>query len=210
MNDKRFIILNEIGRGVIVALSNKKKQQKAAKRTAKRKQVAKQLKQQQLVPKEVIMQRQLQHAARCPIHECYVPDNLASEGTGNITFSRKLDNGKIAVVSILLDIWETGVKDCVFAEISESNFMSMLSDMQSGDGNYLQQSPEHVLKLINGAIDFARKNGDVEPSASYDTVLPLFHDVDTNNCDVEFEYGQQQCLRSHRQGLVASMRDTYL
>src|SRR5262245_23564829 len=50
-------------------------------------------------------------AGEAPLHGCLVPAGLFESGIGTVVVSRKLTDGRIVAAVFLLDVWCLGVKD---------------------------------------------------------------------------------------------------
>ncbi len=113
-----------------MALDVRKRQQKLAKKAAKRKAV--------LATKKYVGQGEgfLSHvgqtlpAADAPIHECLMPERLFDIGLGSVIVSRRLPNGFIDAAVFLVDVFCLGIKDAFHSRLSPAEYAQRLAHLQ--------------------------------------------------------------------------------
>lgn len=162
----------------------KKLAKKRTKDLAKKKQIARE--------KNVLQSfsGQIQVAARGAIDRCLISESLLDpeQKFGSILLSRKIPDGRVLFVRLLVDGMCLGVKD---ADASTC-FPSMLSEMMDRitQSDPLQDaSPAAAKKLLESAVDFAGQFG-LRPHPLYEKTRLLWDDIDATQCDVEFEFGR--------------------
>ena len=126
-------------------------------------------------------------AAQSPIHEVLVPAKLFESGMGNLIFSRRLADGRVAAGAFLLDVFCLGAKDA-FATIVTAHEYDQLLLGWSMSEEHQPMEPACFRKLVEGAIAYARDLG-FSPHANYAMAGQLFGDVNTADCATRFKYG---------------------
>ena len=85
----------------------KQQERRAAKRKAKQESASKR--------NSATLAEQIAAAARHPVHDCWVSDDLWKQGIGYVTLSRELPYGGIAFAMFLVDRYCLGVKNALDA-----------------------------------------------------------------------------------------------
>ena len=127
--------------------------------------------------------------ANCPIHECLVPQGLFEQGIGNLAFSRRLPDGRIALGMFLLDVFCLGVKNAFSTTLSTTNYEQRIHDWR-GPETLKPTPPACLRKLVEGGVAYARELG-FNPHPDYAVTSQIFGDVDASACSTEFTYGQE-------------------
>jgi len=131
---------------------------------------------------------QMQWASRYSVHSCYVSDRiLGDQGLGVIYLNRKLSDGRIAMMFLLIDALCLGVKDAGAKFCTESELEEIVDRSSSGAG-LVSVDPSYARKLTEDAIAFAHSLGFV-PHPDYRKVAPLWGDIDPSVCDQTFQFG---------------------
>ena len=128
-------------------------------------------------------------SANCPIHECLVPQNLFEQGIGNLIFSRRLPDGRIALGMFLLDVFCLGVKNAFFVTPPRKEYEQRIHHWP-GPETFQPMPPECLRKLVEGGVAYARELG-FNPHPGYAVVSQIFGDVDASACSTEFVYGHE-------------------
>src|SRR5499427_10896179 len=113
-----------------MALDARKRQQKLAKKAAKRKAVVATKKSLGEVGGLVSRGRQVMPAADAPIHACLVAESLFDIGIGNVIVSRKMPNGFIGAAFFLVDVFCLGIKDIIYDVMSPAEYDQRLAGLQ--------------------------------------------------------------------------------
>jgi hypothetical protein len=196
-----------------MATSEHKRQEKLARRTAKRKQ------KQQGLPSAVgpisrapslvtriergrlqdqgagpagglrLTSAQLQQLAAAPVHQCLIPEPLFKTGIGNVVFSREIGEGGIAVSVFLVDVYCLGVKDAWIKAMSQESYQAMVRYL-GRNASFKKASPECVRKLVENAEAYARDLG-FEPHPDHQVSRLIFGDVDAGACSTRFTFGHE-------------------
>jgi hypothetical protein len=172
-----------------MASNERKRQEKLARKAAKRKQHVQSIKTSIVKPiSELSPSTQMRRAVDAPVYECLIPEELFELGIGNVVFSRELPDGDIALVVFLLDVYCLGVKDTTFNVVPEDEYRSILRGMAQ-IATYASIDPPCARKLVEEAEAYAADLG-FKPHADYRLSGMIFGDIDTNACSMSFEFGK--------------------
>lgn len=166
-----------------MALDAKRRQKKLAKRSAKRK-AQRVDKRSKASPDSYPAAR----AARFPIHDCLVPDNLFEMGIGTVILSRALPNGEFALAMFLVDVYCLGVKDAFYRVLPPHEY-ALYVDRMAENGDFEEVHPSCLRKLVEGAVHYAGDLG-FAPHSDYGRAAKLFGDIDAAVCPVRYTYGK--------------------
>jgi hypothetical protein len=169
-----------------MAIDQKKRQKKLAKKAAKRKVVLAEKRKRDSFP--VTKDQVLWAASISPIHECLVPKGIFDTGLGDVIISRKMPDGSIAASVFLVDAFCLGVKDCFFTIVSKSKYEQRVMILEQNE-KLERVEPEYAVKLIENAVSYAENLG-FKPHKDYPTVKKIFGTIDPSFCQSEFEYGK--------------------
>src|SRR5438105_4764602 len=157
-----------------MALDARKRQQRLAKKAAKRKAVLATKKSAWSAGGVVPHGRHAVPAAGAPIHECLVPDNLFDIGIGNVIVSRKMPNGFIGAAVFLVDVFCLGIKDTFYDVLSPAEYDHRLAGLQHETFRALP--PPCARKLVEEAEAYARDLG-FTPHSDYQRARQSFGDL---------------------------------
>ena len=170
-----------------MALDARKRQQKLAKKAAKRKAVVAIKKSLGEVDGLVSRGRQALPAASAPIHECLVPDSLFDIGIGNVIVSRRMPNGFIGAAFFLVDVFCLGIKDAFYDVLSPAEYDYRLAGLQHE--TFRAIPPACARKLVEGAEAYARDLG-FTPHPDYQRARQIFGDLDATACPTRYVFGK--------------------
>ena len=170
-----------------MVLDARKRQQKLAKKAAKRKAVVATKKSLGEAGGLVSHGRHAVPAAGAPIHECLVPDRLFDIGIGNVIVSRRMPNGVIGAAVFLLDVFCLGVKDAFYDVLSPAEYDHRLTGLQHETFRAIH--PTCARKLVEGAEAYARDLG-FNPHADYQRARQIFGDLDATTCPTQYVFGR--------------------
>jgi hypothetical protein len=170
-----------------MALDARKRQQKLAKKAAKRKAVVATKKSMGEVGGLVSHGRHTMPTASAPIHECLIPDSLFDLGIGNVIVSRKMPNGFIGAAFFLVDVFCLGIKDAFYDVLSPAEYDHRLSGLQHETFRALH--PTCARKLVEGAEAYARDLG-FNPHPDYQLARRIFGDLDATVCPTHYVFGK--------------------
>ena len=170
-----------------MALDARKRQQKLAKKTAKRKAA--------LVTRSGpgqgnvarVQPRQVALAAQSPVHECLTIDKLFELGIGPVILSRALPNARIGAAFFLLDVYCLGVKNAFFAVMSPAEYREQV--LNTPGGRLLKITPACGRKLVEAAEAYARNLG-FSPHPDYRLAHSIFGEIDATACLEQFTFGK--------------------
>ena len=170
-----------------MALDARKRQQKLAKKAAKRKAV--------LATKKYAGQGesflspvgQTLPAVDAPIHECLMPERLFDIGLGSVIVSRRLPNGFIGAAVFLVDVFCLGIKDAFYSRLSQAEYAQRVAHLQHETFKPLQ--PACARKLVEEAEAYARDLG-FPPHPDYQRARRIFGDIEATACSEHFVFGK--------------------
>jgi hypothetical protein len=167
-----------------MAIDPRKRQKKQERRAAKRKS-----KQRELVQtKTAGIDERLTVATKAPILDCWVTENLWTQGMGYVGLSRQLPDGSVALALFLVDRYCLGVKNALVAIEGRFSHDSRMRELNSQFAS-AELSAAAARKLVEGAVDYARALG-FAPHPDYHKAKLIFGDIDARECLQEFEFGK--------------------
>ncbi len=169
-----------------MAMDEKRRQKKLAKKAAKRKAKLSDKKDARISVSAGAQNIAL--ALNSPVHECIVPEGLFEVGIGNILISRKMPNGNLALSVFLLDVYCLGVKNAFFFIMSQSEYDDRIRSIKR-DADFKSFPPECGRKLVESAEAYAGALG-FNPHPDYDSAGKIFEDIDAGKCPMQFEFGK--------------------
>jgi hypothetical protein len=170
-----------------MALDARKRQQKLAKKAAKRKAVVAAKKTLGEVGGVVSHRRHAVPVAGAPIHECLVPESLFDIGIGNVIVSRKLPNGFIGAAFFLVDVFCLGIKDAFYDVLSPAEYDYRVSGLEHETFRAIH--PTCARKLVEGAEAYALDLG-FNPHPDYQRTRQIFGDLDATACPTHYVFGK--------------------
>ena len=165
----------------------RKRQQKLAKKAAKRKAVLATKKPVGSADGVVPHGRHALPAASAPIHECLVADSLFDIGIGNVIVSRKMPNGFIGAAFFLVDVFCLGIKDTFYEVLSPAEYDYRVSGLQHETFRAIH--PTCARKFVEGAEAYARDLG-FPPHPDYQRARQIFGDLDATVCPTHYVFGR--------------------
>lgn len=170
-----------------MALSEKQKQKKLAKKKQKRKIHVKALN----LNKTAI--NKTDDYADLQIYECLTPDNLFESGLGTVIIARRTPDGGIALSAFVVDVFCLGVKNALFKVTSEHEYEQtvkpqLMSDYE--DVEFKKIQPSCARSLIEGAVEYAKNLG-FSSHPNYKDAKQIFGDIDATVCPVKYHYGKE-------------------
>ncbi len=164
-----------------MAIDEKRRQKKLAKKAAERKV-------RQAQRKSLTTGGTAAVAARFPIGDCLVPTDLFKEGIGTVVLTRSLPRGEIAVAGFLVDTYCLGVKNALYHVISPAEYDYYRGQIEA-QTPLERVHPSCLRKLVEGAVQYARDLG-FSPHPDYARAAQLFGDIDAAACSVRYTYGK--------------------
>jgi hypothetical protein len=131
---------------------------------------------------------QAARAATLPIRYCLLNENLFDVGIGTMILVRGSTVGPVVVGAFLLDSYCRGVKDVVFRTM-EGNQLDSYLDMVDEAMPLVPVDPSFARKLLRDLVQWSASLGFLPPR-DFTAVERLFGDVDPQNCETEFAFGQ--------------------
>lgn len=169
-----------------MAKSEQQQQKKLAKKRAKEKQKHRAMVQRQQVLAS--LSGQMQWASAFPVHRCYISDDLWGEsGIGVVLLTRALNDGRVAMMYLLLDIHCLGVREAGGELLTLAAFDRLFQRSQAAS-SFTAVDPARARKLTEAAIAYAQSIG-FPPHPDYRRVAPLWGAIDPAACTEEFTFG---------------------
>jgi hypothetical protein len=131
----------------------------------------------------------LEMTASAPILHCCAAVSLWDQGIGPVLISRQLSNGKVAVVSFLVDMYCLGVKNVLMNITPQGVYQHSVYDKMARQNKLVPMKPECARKLVEGAVAYALDLG-FPPYADYRVAKQIFGDISAESCSEEFTYGK--------------------
>jgi hypothetical protein len=123
------------------------------------------------------------------VDRCLVSNEILQSGRklGTVIIARRMPDGRLGCVRILVDGFCLGVKAAHADFIFPGVLSDMLDHMREVE-TFRSVTPSFGRKLVEGSIAYARKFG-LEPAACYKKYEPIWGDIDVNDCATEFQFG---------------------
>ena len=161
----------------------KKLAKKRSKELAKKKEAARAKNALQSLPGQVLA------ASSGAIERCMISESLLDpdEKFGSILISRKIQDGRVLFVRLLIDGMCLGVKDAD-AQVCYPSVLSEMIERMANVETMQDAIPEAAWKLAESAVEFAAQFG-FEPHDLYEKTRPMWNGIDASLCDTEFVFG---------------------
>jgi len=168
-----------------MARDPKKRQKKLAKHNAKRKE-----KHRALVRKHNVgLPDRLMAASKFPVVDCWIGDNVADQGMGQVLLSRELPDGNVAVAVFLVDSSCLGVKDAFAELLPRSDYNDKYRRKLRSHMPMYDAEPAAAKKLLEGAVEYAHNIG-FRPHPDYERAVLLFGPVNAADSEATFTFGR--------------------
>ena len=186
-----------------MALTEQQKQKKANQKKQKRSTQAKSN------SAQLLLEKITPHLEN-PFYECLMPNNLFESGIGNILISRISSKGEVAVASFIVDVYCLGVKKVLFKTMPlpeyEKVFKAGIRESH-GDYSFSKLKPACALKLITGAVEYAKQLG-FSCHKDYHSLKAIFGEQKLGICWSRFRYGKDK-MPSYVRGPNESTADAH-
>lgn len=129
-----------------------------------------------------------------PFYECLMPNNLFEAGIGNIIITRVSAQGEVAVASFIVDVYCLGVKKVLFKTMPLPEYEKVFKpDIMKSHGDYpfAKLKPACALKLITGAVEYAKDLG-LSSHKDYQSLKTIFGEQKLGRCWSRFRYGKDK------------------
>ncbi|NYT46472.1 MAG: hypothetical protein H0A75_00925 [Candidatus Methanofishera endochildressiae] len=170
-----------------MALTEQQKQKKAKQKKQKRSTQSKSN------SAHILLEKVTPHVEN-PFYECLIPNNLFEAGIGNILITRISDKGEVAVASFIVDVFCLGVKKVLFKTMPLPEYEKVFKpDILKSHGDYpfSKLKPACALKLITGAVDYAKQLG-FSSHQDYHSLKAFFGDDKLGFCWSRYHYGKDK------------------
>jgi hypothetical protein len=127
-------------------------------------------------------------AGDAPFHSCLMPADLFERGIGTVVVSRKLPDDRIVAAVFLLDVWSLGVKDAFVKVASAAQYPALLR-LLSGNQRLNPIEPACARKLVEEAEAYAADLG-FRPHPNFAASRQIFGDLDAGTCRTQYRFGK--------------------
>jgi hypothetical protein len=128
-------------------------------------------------------------AAKFPVVECLVAEELFETGIGPVNFARETVNGSVAFASFLVDRYCLGVKNAMIGVVSRFEYESNIRDEMAEQCDFRKITPATARRFVEDAVEFARKLG-FPPHRDYARARLLFGSIDPAEATEILECGR--------------------
>ena len=167
-----------------MAMDPRKRQRKQEKRRAKQKAARKKAARGSRAEQAVRLAR----ASAAPIYQCLITDTDQIDGMGYAVLSRQLPSGNMAFGFFMVDRYCLGVKDAHSGIAWFDDYQKSLEKIADGMP-LIKVSPAACRKFVEGAVQYAAQFG-ITPHRDYQVAKLIFGDIQTDQCQEDFEYGK--------------------
>ncbi len=163
------------------AREQKKLAKQKAKRNARRRELAR-----SSSPNPAV---RLKAAHLWPVVASLVPENLWSEGLGQLVFARRMPDGNLACAVFLVDAFCLGVKNAMWRILSPGEFKTLRERIEESGGRLELVKPEYFSKLVHLAVDYGQSLG-FAPHPDFRAARLLLEGIDPSLSLAEFQFGK--------------------
>lgn len=171
-----------------MAVHEKKRQKKLARKKANRKAVVSAKKKKASLEKRWSRAEAVIVARNSPVEECLVRADIFSGGIGTAIVSRRMPNGSLGVGVYLLDVFCLGIKNTYFTVLTESEYADRIEAIRENE-QMEAIHPSCLRKLIDECVEFASDLG-FRPQADYKISRQLLSDFDASACPNTYTFGE--------------------
>lgn len=168
-----------------MASNPRKRQQKLERKAAKRKE-----KKHELARRDnASLAQRFSDAARYPVLDTLVSEDLWSQGLGWVLFSRRLGDGSIALAVFLVDRYCLGVKNALADIIDKSTYDAEFLRKMHKQFTSRTVTPASARKIVEDAAAYAQELG-LPPHVDYHKAKLIFGDVNAADGTEVTEFGK--------------------
>jgi hypothetical protein len=133
---------------------------------------------------------QWESALRGEFDRVWISSDLGEFGIGQVIVTRRMSDGRVAIVRFLIDSYCLGVKDVSVVFDYPTRAVDIVEYLESRNQNFRTDvTAADAAKVVLGAVQYARSLG-LEPDSTYTRVANLFDDVDPLAAKFELEFGR--------------------
>jgi hypothetical protein len=130
----------------------------------------------------------LQRAKSWPIVRALAAAELWESGIGDLAIARQESEGQLVFGIYLVDVYCLGVKNAMWRAGTLGDFEDLIHHIEQNE-TMRSISPACLVKIVNGAVEFARSYG-FAPHADYRHASMLLQGIDPATCPEEFTFGR--------------------
>ena len=131
----------------------------------------------------------LQRAAKWPVVQSMVGENLWNEGIGYLAIARQDAGGQLIFGVYLVDVYCLGVKDAFWKASTPSEFKEVIEKMSTMQ-RMVPIAPACLVKIVKAAVEFALSYG-FKPYPDFHHAARLLEGIDPETCTQEFHFGRE-------------------
>lgn len=171
-----------------MAIDQKKRQKKLARKKSKRKAVISSKKREFSFGEKISLKKAIIIAKNSPIKDCRIRKDIISEGIGTVIVSREMPNSRLGVGVFLLDVWCLGVKNTYFSVLSEDEYTDRIKEISVHE-TLENIHPSCARKLIEQCVNFSDGLGFI-PHKDFKISRQLLTDIDPTVCPIKYTFGK--------------------
>lgn len=130
----------------------------------------------------------LRPAEKWPVVQALVGEDLWTDGIGYLVIARQEAEGRLIYAFFLVDVYCLGVKNAFWDAGSSGDFQGMIGKLKR-EQSMTSISPACLVKIIEGAVEFARSYG-FHPHPDFRHAAMLLNGIDSATCAQEFTFGR--------------------
>ena len=173
---------------IIMAIDQKKRQKKLARKKSKRKAVISSKKREFSFGEKISLKKAIIIAKNSPIKDCRIRKDIISEGIGTVIVSREMPNSRLGIGVFLLDVWCLGVKNTYFSVLSEDEYTDRIKEISVHE-TLENIHPSCARKLIEQCVNFSDGLGFI-PHKDFKISRQLLTDIDPTVCPIKYTFGK--------------------
>jgi hypothetical protein len=127
-------------------------------------------------------------ADRWEIVDTLVPDDLWTQGIGQLVIARRTPAGEYAIGVFLLDVFCLGVKNAFWIVNTPSEYRALVEKLEECSP-MTKVAPEYFSKLVHCGADYGQSLG-FPPHRDFRHARLLLEGIDPAHCSEEFDFGK--------------------
>jgi len=175
-------------KNIIMAIDQKKRQKRLARKKSKRKVVISSQKRDFSFGEKISQKKAIIIAKNSPIKDCRIRKDIITEGIGTVIVSREMPNSRLGIGVFLLDVWCLGVKNTYFSVLSEDEYTDRIKEISVHE-TLENIHPSCARKLIEQCVNFSDGLGFM-PHKDFKISRQLLTDIDPTVCPIKYTFGK--------------------
>lgn len=125
-----------------------------------------------------------------PLPKTFCDRGIFESGIGQVVIVRFKSRGRVEIGVFLIDAFCLGVKNAFYRQCDEAEFDKFLKDLFSGCGTMDEHPAAWGRKLVEGAMEYARKLG-FAPHRHYKQAARVMGGINPKDCEETFVFGSK-------------------